>query len=61
MDTPVGGTEWVLTAVEKGDQVKKFKNEVEVLRGAAAHLDRSDNLRRTLTAFHHTRDIKLGS
>jgi len=55
----VGGTEWVLTADEQGNQVKKFKNGKCKYCGASQKsLDRGADLETHAYAFIHTDDIK---
>ncbi|MDC0350104.1 Eco57I restriction-modification methylase domain-containing protein [bacterium] len=57
--TWVGGTDWVLTADEDGNQVKKFKNGIcKFCRANQKDFDRSEDLETHAYAFIHTDDIK---
>ncbi len=57
--TWVGGTEWVLTADENGNQIKKFKNgKCKFCAAPQLIFDRPDNLETHAYAFIHTSDIK---
>jgi site-specific DNA-methyltransferase (adenine-specific) len=56
--TWIGGTEWVLTADEHGNQVKKFSNGKCKYCGASQKtLDRGEGLETHAYAFIHTDDI----
>ncbi len=57
--TWVGGTEWVLTADEDGNQIKKFKNgRCSFCRAPQVIFDRDTGLETHAYAFIHTDDIK---
>lgn len=57
--TWVGGTEWVYTADEDGNQVKKFTNgRCEFCSASQKALDRGGGLETHAYAFIHTHDIK---
>lgn len=57
--TWVGGTDWVLTADEYGNQIKKFKNgKCKFCRASQQSLDRGDGFETHAYAFIHTDDIK---
>jgi site-specific DNA-methyltransferase (adenine-specific) len=57
--TWVGGTEWVLTADEHGNQVEKFTNgRCKYCRAGQKALDRGEGFETHAYAFIHTDDIK---
>ena len=57
--TWVGGTEWVLTADEHGNQIEKFTNGKCKYCGASQKaLDRGEGFETHAYAFIHTDDIK---
>lgn len=57
--TWVGGTEWVYTADEDGNQVKKSTNgRCEFCGAGQKAMDRGEGLETHAYAFIHTRDIK---
>jgi site-specific DNA-methyltransferase (adenine-specific) len=57
--TWVGGTEWVLTADDAGNEIKKFKNGKCKYCGASQKtLDRGEGLETHAYVFIHTDDIK---
>lgn len=57
--TWTGGTEWVYTADENGNQVKKFTNgRCEFCGASQKALDRGEDLETHAYAFIHTHDIR---